>query len=209
MQEAQATRVMHSIGLLGPEDLHCVEAVRKQVLEGQDEMANNPQNATHAGKKCVFLNGFPSYRIYHDAPAVIGKMLRFAQQAWEEEDWGGRRGSMGPLRDIDIAGGVPSLSIRVVEHWTYVSGGGLVDNHHYDTDSVLTIVCLLSDANDFEGGCFRTFEADGTHTEHRMQQGDVICLLSHKYHNVTPVLSGQRRSLVMELWQGGVGQMGR
>lgn len=104
---------------------------------------------------------------------------------------------------------MPSLSIRVVEHWHYDVGGGLVDNYHYDTDSVITIVALLSDASDFDGGTFRTFEHDGTHLEHPMLQGDVICFLSHKYHNIVALTRGIRRSMVVELWQGGIGHDGR
>jgi predicted 2-oxoglutarate/Fe(II)-dependent dioxygenase YbiX len=103
----------------------------------------------------------------------------------------------------------PPLSIRVAEHWEYSVGGGLVDPHHYDVDSVLTIVALLSDESTFEGGTFRTLEADDSQLEHPMAQGDVICFVSHKYHNVVPVTEGKRCSFVMELWQGGLGHIGR
>jgi len=205
--EARASRVMHCASLLNSMDLHSINMVRDKILEQEDLRVNNPQNATHTGKVCVFMNNFPACPIYHQAPAVVGKMLAFAQRAWEEGNWGGTKDDPGPLHAI--TGGVSSLSIRVVEYWTYGEGGGLQDDYHYDTDSVLTIVCLLSDADDYDGGCFRTHESDGTQLKHAMQKGDTICFISHKYHNVTPVIRGTRRSLVMELWQGGVGQMGR
>ena len=41
-------------------------------------------------------------------------------------------------------GGLSSLSIRVMEYWEYDIGGGLIDPFHYDVDSVLTLVALLS-----------------------------------------------------------------
>ena len=107
----------------------------------------------------------------------------------------------------EIKGGVESLNIRVVEHWDYQVGGGLVDDVHYDCDSVITIVCLLEAAD--EGGVFRTFEADDTHLEHHLEVGDSVCFVSHKYHNVTPVTGGKRRSLVVELWQCEKGQLNR
>ena len=51
-------------------------------------------------------------------------------------------------------------------------------------------------------GVFRTREPDGSMKEHRMRAGDAICFLSHKHHNVTPLLKGRRHSLVVELWKG-------
>jgi predicted 2-oxoglutarate/Fe(II)-dependent dioxygenase YbiX len=81
----------------------------------------------------------------------------------------------------------PPLSSRVAEHWEYSVGGGLVDPLHYDVDSVLTIVALLFDETTFEGGTFRTYEAYDSQHEHPMAQGDVICFVSHKYHNVVIV----------------------
>jgi predicted 2-oxoglutarate/Fe(II)-dependent dioxygenase YbiX len=101
------------------------------------------------------------------------------------------------------------LSVRVVEHWQYEIGGGLTDPKHYDENSVLTLVTLLSDEKDLTGGVFRTLEADGTHLEHPMKRGDAICFVSHKYHNVTPVTRGSRTSLVIELWQGTNSEGGR
>jgi len=204
---ARDSQVVHCPGLLSSVDLQSVNAVRDKILQSEELLTNNPQNATHTGKECVFMNSFPKFPIFNQAPAVVGKMLSFAQHAWKEGNWSGSKNAPGPL--FDIAGGVQSLSIRVIEYWTYSKGGGLVDNYHYDTDSILTIVCLLSNADDFDGGSFRTYESGGKHLPHTMQQGDTICFISHKYHNVSPVLSGIRRSLVMELWQGGVGQMGR
>ena len=49
----------------------------------------------------------------------------------------------------------------MIEHWQYSVGGGLTDPFHNDVGSVLTIVAMLSRADDFEGGIFRTHETDG------------------------------------------------
>merc|ERR1740121_160629 len=109
-------------------------------------------------------------------------------------------GAAPVLRDIDVR----RLSIRVVELWEYEVGGGLVDDLHYDAGSIVTIVCLVNERSDFTGGVFRTLEASGDHLEHPLERGDALVLLSHKYHNITPVDSGRRCTLVMELWEGGL-----
>ena len=39
---------------------------------------------------------------------------------------------------------------------------------------------------------------------HQMETGDAVCfVMSHKYHNVTPITSGVRHSMVIELYVGG------
>ena len=68
---------------------------------------------------------------------------------------------------------------------------------------------LLFLNDDYEGGEFATLEPDGSQRLHPLPKGSAVCLVSHKYHSVRPVLRGERRSLVMELWQGGISGMGR
>jgi hypothetical protein len=205
--DARASQVMHAPALLNSSDLRDIEAVRNVIAATETVLVNNPQNATHELKVCTFLNNPPTHAMRTHAPNVLGKMLRFGRQAWAEANWSGDADTPGPL--YAITDGMPSLSIRVAEHWEYTVGGGLVDPLHYDVDSVLTLVALLSNENDFEGGTFRTLEADNSQLEHPMAQGGVICFISHKYHNVVPVTKGIRRSFVMELWQGGLGHIGR
>mmetsp|Transcript_13683 Transcript_13683/g.25476 ORF Transcript_13683/g.25476 Transcript_13683/m.25476 type:complete len:322 (+) Transcript_13683:134-1099(+) len=204
---ARATRVHCARSLLSLEDITEVMSLQKQIASNESTLNNNPQNKTHHCKVATFMNNPPTFHMATQLPQVIGKMLGFAMRAWETDQWCGSADSPGPL--AEVPGGVPSLSIRVVEHWEYEVGGGLPDDYHYDTDSVLTLVALLSEASDFEGGTFRTYECDNTQLEHCLDQGDVICFLSHKYHNIVPLTKGVRKSLVMELWQGGVGHEGR
>ena len=204
---ARDSCVMHCKGLLNTDDIAAVEAVRGNIEAKEGCFHNNPQNSTHKCKTATFMNNPPDYLVRNEAPQVIGKMLRFAMAAWEQGNWSGTPEQPGPL--YAIRGGVPSLSIRVVEHWKYDVNGGLEDPLHYDVDSVLTVVVLLVDPQEFDGGVFRTNETDGTHLEHSLAQGDAICFVSHKFHNITPLTRGVRKSLVMELWQGGIGHSGR
>ena len=204
---ARHTKVVLSPSLLNSSDMEIIDAVWKRVNAFNATSENNPENTRHDCKVCTFLNDPPICAMWNQAPQILYKMIHFASEAWEQQRWSGSRDEPGPL--FTIVGGFPSLSIRVVERWEYDIGGGLVDPLHYDVDSVLTIVALLSSASEFDGGVFRTHEPDGIQLEHPMDQGDVICFISHKFHNVTPVTRGQRRSLVIEMWEGGVGHMGR
>ena len=74
---------------------------------------------------------------------------------------------------------------------------------HYDFGSVLTIDVMLSQPGaDFKGGAFQTPEADGSVRAHRFEYGDALVFVSHKPHFVAPVEAGERRVLIMELWEG-------
>ena len=150
------------------------------------------------------MNNPPYFFFQKQASTVLEKILQFSRQAYHDSSW-----TADCLADVERHGGYDSLSIRVIEHWDYRVGGALADPMHYDENSVLTIVALLSDEKELEGGQFRTHESDGTHLVHEMKQGDVLCLVSHKYHNVTEVIVGFRNSLVVELWQGTNSEGGR
>jgi len=189
---AQRTSVVHLPKVLAEADLDKVRLCQRRRLDG----GMRPQQHQH--KRRTFMHGGVD-GLQASAPDVVAKLLGAAAKAKELGGWGARPG--GPLRDVDVG----RLWIRVAELWEYEPGGGLVDDHHYDDGSVVTIVCLVDKAADLTGGVFRTFESDGTHAEHALDCGDVLCLLSHKYHNVTPVQTGHRHSLVLELWQDSEG----
>ena len=204
--DARVSKVMYSSNLLNLSDIILVDELRNKVLSNETLLINNSQNKAHLNKTCVFLNSSPDFMAQKDITNIIAKMLHFGVHAWLEANWSGDSINPGVL--CGIPGGFTSLSIRVVEYWKYDIGGGLVDPLHYDVDSVITLIALLHN-EDLEGGVVRTNEIDGTQLEHDMKPGDVICFLSHKYHNITPVTKGLRCSLVIEMWQGGIGHEGR
>jgi hypothetical protein len=90
------------------------------------------------------------------------------------------------------------LNIRSIEYHTYHEGGGLMDRGHIDAGSLLTISVQLSHPT--EGGRFTTTDSNGLTTHHELARGDGIILHSEQVHNVTPIMSGSRTSLVIELW---------
>mmetsp|Transcript_62518 Transcript_62518/g.104048 ORF Transcript_62518/g.104048 Transcript_62518/m.104048 type:complete len:266 (-) Transcript_62518:156-953(-) len=91
---------------------------------------------------------------------------------------------------------------RCVEYHVVNPPGSLPHQDHFDEGSVLTIDVMLSDDEAFEGGEFSTLESDGEIVKHHFRKGDALVFVSHKPHHVAPVKSGQRRVLVIELWEG-------
>lgn len=102
------------------------------------------------------------------------------------------------------------LSVRCAELHTYTPGGQLMYRDHRDSGSSLTLSVLLTDPEQHEGGRFLTFDAaanrrtmwtdDDAPVVHAPTRGDAIFLRSEDLHAVTPVKSGGRQSLVIELW---------
>eukprot|EP00927_Polykrikos_kofoidii_P034499 TRINITY_DN29268_c0_g1_i1.p1 TRINITY_DN29268_c0_g1~~TRINITY_DN29268_c0_g1_i1.p1 ORF type:complete len:252 (+),score=44.67 TRINITY_DN29268_c0_g1_i1:162-917(+) len=214
--EAQKSGVVRFPKLLSHDDLEQVLACHQAALAAGDPKEINVQNRTHVNKRCTFLHGSTvpkDGQLIACAPRLLGKLLRATVDAAERGGWRvapteskakSARTQRGDapylLQDIDVR----RLCIRVVELWEYEPGGGLPDDKHYDAGSIITIVCLVNHSTDFTGGVFRTLESDNRQEEHHLERGDAVCFVSHKYHNITPLITGRRISLVMELWQGGV-----
>ena len=196
VEDAQKTTVGTIKGLLTDMDCASIEKVVERLLGFEDPVSNNNQNAIHENKMCLVINKTSGNNLVRQgAPLVLAKIMHFAKTAVEREGWA--KPGM-PLHNIRTK--PEKYEVRTVERWRYEVGGSLVDELHFDHGSLLTLVVALDDG--YEGGIFRTFEADGTHAEHHMNRGDAVCFLSHKYHNVTPVTKGRRHSMVIELWEG-------
>jgi predicted 2-oxoglutarate/Fe(II)-dependent dioxygenase YbiX len=99
------------------------------------------------------------------------------------------------------------LALRCAELHSYGVGGSLSRPGHRDAGSCVSLSVLLSEPGvEHTGGAFVMWEGgDGQqqpveHTE--VRRGDGVVFASHRVHNVAPVLWGERRSLVLELWEG-------
>jgi len=57
-------------------------------------------------------------------------------------------------------------------------------------------------ASGLRGGVFHTLGADGL-AAHAFERGDATFFLSQKMHSVSRLDAGERRVLVLELWEGG------
>lgn len=202
VQKARASRVIAEGAVCTAADVLALEEVKASILSTTTSLENNPENGTHVHKRATMMND--GNALLSAEPQLVAKLLQFAARAWGKGGWSDVGGPLEALQ-----GGISNLSIRVMELWEYEAGGGLKDPYHFDVDSVLTIVVLLSESGDYDGGEFRTYEDGDVHKVHPMERGDAICFVSHKYHNIAELTRGTRRSLVTELWQGGVGHCGR
>lgn len=99
-----------------------------------------------------------------------------------------------------------ALNFRCIEHHWYGPGADLDKaSFHYDTGSLITVDMMLSKpGHDFQGGQFYTpaISEYRPAEPHTFEKGDLMLFVSHKYHQVTPISNGERKVLVMELWDG-------
>jgi len=94
------------------------------------------------------------------------------------------------------------LETRVIEHIHYKSDGNL--GWHRDDDSNLTLVTMLNDPRQFEGGTlrFRLNYWDENEFAIRLDKDDMILFPSIADHAVDPV-TGTRHVMVCEWWNLG------
>lgn len=113
--------------------------------------------------------------------------------------------------DIDVANwgllakykNAQELNFRTVEFHEYGQKGCLSAAEHYDAGSLITMdIMLASSGFDFTGGEFFTLEADGSESVPTFELGDALFFVSHKPHNVRPVIKGRRSVMVVEMWHG-------
>ena len=94
------------------------------------------------------------------------------------------------------------LRVRCIELHSYTRGGGLEDKNHHDRGSSITVSVQLTPPPADGGGRFSTTTRAGHTTAHELSAGDAIVLHSEMVHNVSTLTSGERNSLVIELWTG-------
>ena len=120
-------------------------------------------------------------------------------------------------RGFDVSGGGwgilggRSITPRSIEYHAYGAGGAVDAETHRDTGSALTMSVLLEKPTEggdlvcaMENGRVATFET--------LRRGDAVVFPSEKRHGVTPRgegAVGRRRSIVVELWEGGVTKKNR
>ena len=102
--------------------------------------------------------------------------------------------------------GFDGMSITEMAQYTEYPEGGFYDWHvdndvnmqHEPPVRKISMTCLLSPENEFEGGDLE-LQAEGKVA--KINQGHAIFFASFIRHRVTPVIRGNRKSLVM--WFGG------
>lgn len=182
---AQRTSVVHVPSFCTDDEIAAIQKAAATVRESRGVVSRS--NGLEAGSwQTVFFN----HHLKELLPDFHSRLLKAARAADHAEHWA--------VLDTDRE----QLALRCAEYHTVSAAGGLPIEKHYDAGSLITMDLMLSHTNDFEGGVFSTLEADGTLQPHVFERGDLLVFLSHKYHCVSPVISGRRQVLVCELWEG-------
>ena len=188
--EAQLTRVVRLPKLFSKEEVDQIHALHQAVASQvgtSGRTASNQAASYHTGVwEVAYLNTDSHFR--STLPALLEKLVQAASQV-DDEHWG-------------LLHGREHVRPRCIEYHVVGPNGSLPYPHHHDLGSLVTIDVMLAEDGDFTGGTFQTLEADGTMTKHAFECGDAMVFVSHKPHCVDTVRSGERRVLVMELWEG-------
>lgn len=100
------------------------------------------------------------------------------------------------------------VHIRSIEWHRYLPGGAVNAEDHRDNGSLLTLSVLLTPPENYAGAklCFPRSVGEIAETEAfpspQLGHGDGVIFPSETRHNVSALISGERHSLVVELWEG-------
>lgn len=189
---AQRTRPVHFPGALSEAE---VKALLDMAVTVRDAGGATLRRPAEGGEyRTTWLQAAP---LPAKARAIIGKLVELMVFADCEAGWQLlQHGSEHQVRCVEFheceAVGASEEGVSTgAPSWT-----------HYDAGSLVTLDLMLSRTANFDGGSFSTLEADGKLQPHVFERGDCLVFVSHKYHHVTPVRSGTRSVLVIELWRG-------
>eukprot|EP00931_Biecheleriopsis_adriatica_P005161 TRINITY_DN106702_c0_g1_i1.p1 TRINITY_DN106702_c0_g1~~TRINITY_DN106702_c0_g1_i1.p1 ORF type:complete len:341 (+),score=63.68 TRINITY_DN106702_c0_g1_i1:66-1088(+) len=129
-----------------------------------------------------------AHRHFASHQSLQNTMLRFAIQADQDARWG-----ITPLE----------LKLRRVEllHYAHVAGHQSdLAGWHID-GGLLTVVVMLSEQGEFEGGR-QEVRFNGSTRKHELSRGDVMVWRGWTEHRVTPVTDGIRKVFIVEFWSG-------
>ena len=97
---------------------------------------------------------------------------------------------------------------HLLSTYIYETQGGVFQTHETDGSMMQHLMepgsrwSLIVQVSFALIGCMRWCGEYSPKTFTSAYVGDCVCFVSHKYHNVTPVTAGSRRSFVIEMWQG-------
>ena len=108
------------------------------------------------------------------------------------------------------------VHIRSIEWHVYHPGGAVSATDHRDTGSLLTLSALLTQPDEYEGARFQfpiapqgIAGAAAAAVSPALACGDAVLFPSETRHSVSTLLKGERRSFVIELWEGPPNQHNR
>lgn len=186
-KKAQQTSVCRVEKFLSDSEIDAIHAAAEKAPGLGSKQVSRSNGLEDDSWRTVFMN----HRLASLLPDVTDRLLAAAKEADASMGWN--------VLDQDRQ----QVSLRCAEYHTVQAAGGLPQPKHFDAGSLITMDLMLSDpSSGFEGGTFQTLERDGSLLQHTFERGDLLLFVSHKYHSVSPVTSGTRQVLVMELWEG-------
>ncbi|CAE7457432.1 Nefh [Symbiodinium natans] len=204
--EAEATQAAALSNVLTEEQVDLLDALGSKLLESEDETTDSIDLFAHSEVSFhkaaeAALHRLGQHRVLYlhsdEATAQLSSDERTFLQTLEET-------VSARIRSEDASRwgllGRRAVALRSMEYHAYGDGGSVMDPEHRDDGSLLTVSILLSRKDNFEGGIFSTF-VGSQRVELAMGTGDGVLFVSEKRHNVSPVI-GDRRTLVLEFWEG-------
>jgi len=133
------------------------------------------------GNYCTFIAGFVQMYL----PGVASSIYRAVETAYDVVKWEDK----GYTHPTD-------LGLRTSEFLEYKKTGHL--GRHVDGGSIFTISIMMSEADEYEGGYFHL---DTEQALFKLPRLSGIVFISEDMHGITPILSGERKVFVTELWE--------
>ena len=192
--------VLHRGLLSDVEASDLVQAAQKLEAElGNHRLANQGRKVWYSTSHETLYLHYAGW-LSHQFPRLLDRLVRTMQhcaEIWQQQE----PSAVRTEQHRNQAESAPCLNVRCIELHTYFVAGALTTPAHRDSGSTISMSVLLSDAATCDGGKFVTWSANQP-ILHELQRGDAILFPSERIHNVSPVLAGQRQSLVLELWAG-------
>lgn len=187
-----ARSVQHSISYTSPQpvlnlgavmdgiDFHHVDVLSRCIRKYLPTHFENRHFVVGGGNNVTYLSGFSQLLI----PEFVEHMKQVVSAGANAAGWRPHPRHLG---------------IRCVENLVYSSGGNL--SFHTDSDSIYTVVTMLSPDSDYVGGKFVIKSRDRkSEWSIGLGRGSSFMFDSNAMHAVEPVAVGTRNVLVMEFW---------
>lgn len=162
----------------------------------------NNDGGHKGGNDCTFMGGF----LQKWAPGVAAQIKNAGVVAWAAGKWGDKEDTDEegmpdkPYKDPRAAG------IRTSGHLSYTGWKEL--GPHADSQSLYTVLTVLADPEDYEGGEIYMTPSNRPATEEekvrvKPDRLSALVFLAEQNHGVEPITSGYRQTCGTELWAYG------
>lgn len=218
-QQDRGTDAVPPVAVIVENALHIREAETLQDLKQclqthHDHLTEHRpfgQGYDNGGNNCVFLGAFLQWM----APGVAAQIRQTGHVAWEHGGWGDfdpPRPQMHPYGYIDPS----EAGIRTSGHLSYEGWEAL--GPHKDNDSLYTVLVMLSDPEDYDGGqLYMQVDRSGEQSEKQRMLDEyhppmvikpkkhsaVVFMADENTHQVLSIGGGDRQTVGTEFWSHG------